>query len=164
MKLRELEENDAPLMLEWMHDLAVVRYLQSNFTAKTIDDCKDFIEAAKGSGQNLHLAIADENNVYMGTVSLKHITNDTAEFGIAVRTIAMGKGFSTYAMEKIIKYGFEKLNLRFIFWCVSQDNTRALRFYDKNGYERINMKRTKIEGYTKEQIDKYIWYEVRRQI
>ena len=42
----------------------------------------------------------------MGTVSLKHIKNNTAEFAIAIRKIAMGYGFASYAMNEIIQYGF----------------------------------------------------------
>lgn len=43
MKLRKLEEKDAKLMLEWMHDKSVVEFMGANFEAKTIDDCKKFI-------------------------------------------------------------------------------------------------------------------------
>lgn len=35
--------------------------------------------------KNLHLAIVDENDEYMGTVSLKNIEEDKAEFAITVR-------------------------------------------------------------------------------
>ena len=37
--LRGLEEKDAPLMLEWMHDETVTHDLQNNFAEKNIDDC-----------------------------------------------------------------------------------------------------------------------------
>ena len=43
MRLRKLEEKDAPLMLEWMHDPDVVENLNKNFAAMTMDDCKRFI-------------------------------------------------------------------------------------------------------------------------
>ena len=139
MKLRKLELKDAPLMLEWMHDESVVAKLAANFAAKTMDDCRNFIAASQNDGEDLHLAIVDEDDTYMGTVSLKHIdrTAGTAEFAITVRAAAMGKGFSHFGMDSILKMGIEELGLSAIYWCVSPKNQRAVRFYDKHGYPRI---------------------------
>ena len=138
MKLRKLELQDAPLMLEWMHDESVVAKLAANFAAKTIDDCRNFIAASQQDKENLHLAITDENDTYMGTVSLKHIDRGTgtAEFAITVRAGAMGKGFAHFGMESILKMGIQEMGLAAIYWCVSPKNERAVRFYDKNNYLR----------------------------
>lgn len=163
MKLRRLELKDAPLMLEWMHDKSVVEDLRTNFLNKTIEDCEEFITNSWNDKENWNAAIADVNDVYMGTVSLKHIKEKSAEFGITVRTCAMGKGYSTWAMKEAIKKAFVEQGLEEIYWCVSPENKRAVRFYDKNGYKRINQYLLKdISGYTKEQIEQYIWYLVNR--
>ena len=135
MKLRKLEEKDAPLMLEWMHDPGVVSHLSSNFAEKTLDDCLGFISAAREEGNGIHLAIADETDTYMGTVSLKHPDGKTAEFAITVRACAMGKGYAAWGMEEILRRGLA-MGLEAIYWCVSPENRRAVRFYDKNGYRR----------------------------
>ena len=74
MYLRKLKKNDAILMLEWMHDSSVVESLQTDFTSKTIEDCEKFIEDSLLDAHNLHFAIADEFDVYQGTVSLKNIS------------------------------------------------------------------------------------------
>ena len=149
-------------MLEWMHDPAVVENLQTNFREKTIEDCLRFIDAAQDTGQNLHLAIADDDGTYMGTVSLKHITGEQAEFAVTVRAAAMGRGFSRFAMASILRIGREELGLRRIYWCVSPENRRAVRFYDKNGYAQTEPEKLTITGYTPEQIRSYIWYSVNR--
>ena len=70
MKLRKLCHRDAPLMLEWMHDPDCVENLQANFASKTLEDCERFVAYAQEPGEDLHLAIVDENDTYMGTVSL----------------------------------------------------------------------------------------------
>lgn len=93
MRLRDLEQRDATRMLAWMHDQSVVEKLQTNFAVKTLDDCREFIKNSK-SDNNIHLAIVDDNDLYMGTVSLKHITDKKAEFAITVCKAAMGKGYS----------------------------------------------------------------------
>ena len=164
MKLRELQPRDAQPMLEWMHDPFVVEKLQTNFAAKTIEDCYSFIANSKDAN-NIHLAITDDNDEYMGTVSLKHITADTAEFAITICKYAMGKGYSIWAMNEILKMGFEKYGVRDIYWCVATDNLRALRFYDKNQFQRVEADKIRIAGgYTKEQIDSYVWYQVSKQM
>ena len=146
MKLRKLEIKDAPLMLEWMHDPDVVQNMQTDFTDKTLSDCETFIRTSQTDNKNLHLAVVDDDNTYMGTVSLKNIENGAAEFAIAVRKGAMGRGFSKYAMSEIIRTGFEKLKLKSVYWCVSPENKRAVKFYDKNGYTRIDLSKLNISG------------------
>ena len=160
MNLRKLELNDVPLMLEWMHDPDVVKNMQADFAHKTLNDCENFIKASQIDSKNLHLAVVDDDNTYMGTVSLKNIKNGVAEFAITVRKSAMGRGFSKYAMSEIIRIGFEELNLKSIYWCVSPENTRAVKFYDKNRYNRIDFHKLNIsKEYTLGQIQHYIWYQ-----
>ena len=159
MKLRNLELKDAPLMLEWMHDKSVVEDLRRNFLSKTIEDCENFIKNSWDDKNNWNVAITDEEDTYMGTISLKNIKEDSAEFGITIRACAMGKGYSIWAMKEILNIGFQEKNLKKIYWCVSPDNKRAVRFYDKNGFRRVDAKvLDMIEGYTQEQIDAYVWY------
>ncbi len=137
MKLRNLKKKDASLMLEWMHDSTVVENMQADFTRKTIQDCEAFIDASRHDKENIHLAIVDDSDEYMGTVSLKHVTCSEAEFAIALRKSAMGRGYSKYGMEEIIRHGLDDLGLTSVYWCVSPENKRAVRFYDKNGYRRV---------------------------
>ena len=166
MKLRDLEYKDAPFMLEWMHDKSVTCKLQTNFAEKTLEDCKAFIESANNKINNLHMAIVDVMDKYMGTVSLKNITKVCAEFAITIRKEAMGKGYSQYGMKEIIRIGFDDMELENIYWCVAPDNNRAIHFYDKNGYHKmtrngfwqfLDMYMCGV-GYTIQQTNSYIWY------
>ena len=157
--MRKLKMKDAPLMLEWMHDPSTVRDLRGDFLSKTIKDCEDFIESAQDTKENLHLAIADNKDEYMGTVSLKHISDSDAEFAIVMRNYAMGKGFSQYGMQTIFEIGFHDYHLREIYWCVSPENQRALRFYDKQGFKRSSSPAAG-KYYTENEIRDLIWYSV----
>ena len=171
MRLRNLKEKDAPLMLEWMHDELVVKDLRTDFASKTIQDCLSFIECSKDSSNNLHMAIVDDYDRYLGTCSLKHINHDvhTAELGITVRAVAMGQGISADAMRQIIEYGEKELEIKTVYWCVDPNNLRALRFYDKNGYERIDIMSNQMIyreakwGYSAEDIQRYVWYLINQR-
>ena len=135
MKLRKLELKDAPLMLEWMHDSNVTEKLRGSFASKTLQDAWDFIRLSwEDKDHNLHLAIVSDEDEYMGTVSLKNIENGSAEFAIAVRSEAMTKGYSWIGTEEILKKAFDELGLDSVYWCVSRENTRAVRFYDKHNF------------------------------
>ncbi len=161
MKLRKLKMDDAPFMLEWMHDESIVCDLNRDFSAMTITDCQNFIQNSEDTKVHMHLAIVDDKDEYQGTVSLKHIEKGTAEFGITIRSCAMGKGFSRLAMQEIFSIAKEKLGLHLVYWCVSPNNKRALRFYDKNGYKRVLVSNLAVPlDYTKEQCDFFIWYAV----
>lgn len=155
MILRKLELEDAPLMLEWMHDESIVEKMNNDFMSMTSTDCKRFIKRSWDDANNVHLAI-DECGEYLGTVSLKNIENERAEFAIAERKKTMGTGVAAEAMREIIRIGFEDMGLNEIYWYVNTDNTRALRFYDKNGYERIMKPQYVVDESDKE----YVWYRI----
>ena len=117
------------------------------------------------------LAAVDDTDIYMGTVSLKNIDNGSSEFAITMRKEAMGKGYAAEAMKQIIDKGFNELGLEYIYWYVNPANKRAVRFYDKNGYQRVTldelsktMKTSKSAlenkggGYRPEEAEGYIWY------
>ena len=134
MYLRKLQLSDAPLMLAWMHDQNVTEHLRADFTSKTIEDAEHFItESQKEFDDNqsdvrgdIHLAIATDEDEYMGTVSLRNIANGSAEFAITVRAEAMGRGYSWFGMESILEKAFNEYGLESVYWCVSRDNARAL--------------------------------------
>jgi diamine N-acetyltransferase len=151
-------------MLEWMHDPDVVYWLSANFASKTIEDCYAFIEYSTNSSCDLHMAIVDDDDNYMGTVSLRDMDSDdkAAEFAITIRKSAMGKGYSKYGMKEILRIGLEEQKLDAIYWCVSEKNERAVRFYDKNGYERVKEVPQRFYARYDEMTKKdLIWYMVK---
>ncbi len=161
MRLRNLELKDATLMLEWMHDENVVGKLKGNFIEKTLADAESFIIASLNKEENIHLAIVSDEDEYMGTVSLKNVDgkSKSAEFGIAVRKSAMGRGYSWYGMNEIIRLAFEKYGLESVYWCVSRENERAVRFYDKhNFHEALDIPGTILKRY--EELSNLKWYSV----
>lgn len=159
MRLRNLELKDAPFMLEWMHDESVVEKLRGRFAAKTIEDCESFIKAAENKEKSIHLAIVSDEDEYMGTVSLKSVKDGSAEFGIAVRKSAMGRGYSWFGMEEIIRLAFEEYSLESVYWCVSRSNERAVRFYDKhNFHEAVDISEEILKRY--EGVPDLKWYSV----
>ena len=161
MRLRKLELKDAPFMIEWMHDKNVTNYLRANFASKQIYDAEAFIKSSWEMDNNVHMAITSDEDEYMGTVSLKNIKNNTAEFAIAIRTVAMGCGYAWFGIKAILEKAFSELNLENVYWCVSKDNIRALRFYDKHKFnEMLDIPEALLKEYESEKNLK--WYSVSR--
>lgn len=161
MYLRNLKLKDAPLMLEWMHDENVVEKLREDFKSKTIFDCENFIKSSQKNEKDINLAISSDEDKYMGTVSLKNIDgNDlSAEFAIVIRKDSMRKGYAWFGMKEILRKAFEEYKLESVYWCVSRENSRAIRFYDKhNFHEAIDIPDKIFERY--KGIDNLKWYSV----
>ncbi len=136
MKLRELELKDVPLMLEWMKDPDISRVFTFNPESMTEESVQSFIHKAKTDEKNRHYAIADENDVYLGTVSLKNINTlaKNAEYAISIRKTAHGKGVAQFATNEILKIAFTKLELERVYLDVLVENERANKFYVKYGF------------------------------
>lgn len=159
MHLRRLELKDAPLMLEWMHDKSVTENLKTDFSSKKKVDVEKFIKSSWSDKGNLNLAVVSEEDEYMGTVSLKHIENGSAEFAITVRDKAMSHGYSWAGMKSILEKAFNELGLECVYWCVSRKNARAVRFYDKhNFHEAIDIPQRILDRYN--DMDDLKWYSV----
>lgn len=159
MYLRKLELKDAPLMLAWMHDKRVTEKLRTNFASKTLEDAENFIRWSWEDKDNVNLAIASDEDEYMGTVSLKHIENGTAEFAVTVRYEAMSRGYSWFGMESIIDKAFNEYGIESVYWCVSRDNARAVRFYDKHNFsEIVDLPQKVLDRY--KDVENLKWYSI----
>ena len=108
MKIRKLEKKDTLNMFNWMHDIETVKYFNIDFSKKTIEDCEKFIENSF-TDTNINFAIVDDNDNYLGTITLKNIDkqNKNAEYAIVVDSKYHGKGVSNFATKEILKYAYE---------------------------------------------------------
>lgn len=161
MRIRKLDSKDSYKMLSWMHDNNITKYMATDFSSKTIEDVKGFILQAEDESKNIHRAIVNDEDEYIGTVSLKHIdTNEmSAEFAIVVSAEGLGRGYAWYGMKEIIQYGFKTMDLNCIYWCVSEANQRAISFYEKHGFHQsLDIPENVLQRY--KDIDDLKWFSV----
>ena len=142
IELRELKDQDAPLMLEWMHDPEIQKGFKKKMLEASLVDALSFIRESKiaseiQTGLNMHFAIADKaNDRYLGTVSLKNIDveNGTAEYAIVTRKEVHGTETASLATEMILKKAFLEMGLRRVYLSVYSNNLPAIRLYEKCGF------------------------------
>ncbi len=157
--LRRLEEKDAPFMLEWMHDKLINCNFKRPFGEMTIERVKVFINNSFDE-KNRHFAIVDVNDEYLGTVSLKNISqeNGNAEYAIVTRKKVQGTGVARQATQEILQYAFEELGLHKIYLNVLSENVRARKFYEKCGFVQEEICEDSIrlnDGY-----ESLVWYGI----
>lgn len=156
MILRLLKEKDAAGMLEWMHDPKVNQFFRFDADNMTLEKAKEFIKQSSVDAErrrSFNFAITEDNDEYLGTISLKDIDWEagTAEYAISVRTIAQNRGIATKATNEILRYAFEELNLNRVFLNVLSDNDKAIHLYEKCGfvYEGMFQNHINIRGVNK---------------
>ena len=135
--LRKLEEKDAQYMLEWMHDEDINQFFRFDAANMTYEEVLKYIVNANAREDELHYAIVDEEDEYLGTISLKNIdlVNRKAEYAVSTRKKAHGTGVAMEATYEIFKIAFEELGLNKVYLNVLSVNKRANKFYEKVGFE-----------------------------
>lgn len=165
INLRELKVEDAPLMLEWMHDKDIQNGFKKNMLSATLEDAKNFCNNASipeiiTEGSSIHFAIENDKGEYLGTISLKNISidNHSAEYAIALRKKVQGHGIAMKATGLLLKKAFSDYKLHRVYLNVFSNNKTAIKLYERCGFT--------YEGEFREHIrvgDKYMnwkWYGI----
>ena len=137
MKLRNLLNKDVDNILEWMKDEDIVQFFRFETSEINENVVLNFISEAHSNKNSYHFAIVNEYDEYMGTVSLKNIDNyhKNAEYSISLRKKAMGKGYSYFAGNEMLKFAFEKLNLERVYLNVLSKNIKSIIYCEKLGFK-----------------------------
>ena len=164
--IRKLEMRDLPYMYEWMQEEAVTANLQADFASFTREMVSDFIKKAMEQNEksdNIHYAVTDEQDEYMGTISLKNISrkDKNAEYAIVTRSKAHGKGYAAEATKDILNLGFNEYGLEKIYLYVITKNIAANKFYKKCGFkeEGVFRKHLLIHG----SLEDIRWYSMLKE-
>ena len=155
--LRPLMQKDGPRMVEMMHDAVTTQYLQIGGPSYTLETALGFIAIAADEAENLHRAVVDGEDVYQGSVSLKHIDREKkeAEYAISMHPQAQGKGAAKVGSAGILELAWS-LGLKRVYLNVLAENERANRFYQKMGFRYTHDSIMNFHGE-----DKCLrWYEV----
>lgn len=141
IRLRPLTKKDAPLMLEWMHDADISRIFAKDMRSITLEQAEAFCVSAADPDiskkeTNIHYAIVDDQDQYLGTISLKNIsiTNKNAELGLVTRKKVHGKNIANQALGLLLRKAFSDFGLHKVYLCVRPDNIQAIKFYKKYGF------------------------------
>lgn len=137
--LRKITEADTDNIVRWRNSTDVKRnlYSQNELTSEQhLNYFHNVVE--RGKCVQYIIVVEDQNGVNdVGTTFIKNIdySNNNGEFGIFIgERNARGKGYAKYAINEILKVGFEKLKLNRIYLSVMSDNVAAIQSYKHSGF------------------------------
>ena len=136
LKLRPFEIEDIDQILPHFNDEEVRRYLAVIFPVNKLVE-RNFIESLYKDDKNILLGM-EVNGTLIGSIGLHRIdwVNRSTELGIVIfRKEYWNKGYGTKAIDLMLKYAFEYLNMNRVSLKVYEYNERAIHVYEKCGFK-----------------------------
>jgi RimJ/RimL family protein N-acetyltransferase len=88
--------------------------------------------------RRVYYAVDDEKSVLIGRISLREIRGrESARLGIGFGTQYVGQGYGSEALCLFLNYYFSKLGFQRMVLDVAAMNERAVRCYERCGFERV---------------------------
>ncbi|MEH2024833.1 MAG: GNAT family protein [Nostoc sp.] len=137
--LREISKKDLKIINAWRNDHDIINLLGCNFLyiSEEVDE-NWYQNYLNNRDKNVRLSIIEsDNNNLIGNVYLTNIQsiNRSAEFSIVISNKNYwSRGIGEAVCREIIKHAFIDLNLNRIYLYVLEQNTRAIRMYEKVGF------------------------------
>lgn len=122
--------------LSWLNDPEVYRYLESGGNY-TMSQLIDYVVDAEKKDIYFWAISLKENKKHIGNIKIDPIQtrHQTGEYAIMMGDQAeWAKGYAQEASLKIIDFAFSTLQLRKITLGVVQNNTSAVKLYEKLGF------------------------------
>jgi len=149
LQLRAVEPSDIDLLYEWENDPSIwkVSNTLSPYSRFQIEEYVMNVQNDIYASRQLRLMIVGHS----GEISGKHIGaidlfdfdpfNLRAGIGILVREEYRRNGFAAEALELLIRYAFDTLNLRQLYSNITPINTSSISLFEKYGFERCGIKK-----------------------
>lgn len=139
--LREISENDLPLINKWRNDVKLISLLGTPFRHINLEtDFEWFQNYLKNRDTQVRCAIIDEKTDHiLGIASLTGINhiNKNCEFHIMIGDNKnRNKGVGTIATQKMVEHAFRNLNMHKIWLTVLEHNISAIKVYEKIGFKK----------------------------
>lgn len=145
LRLRKPEISDARDVLVFRGDPIVQKY--DDPVIHTIREAQAFINelldefrTQKGISWVMELK---EQEIVIGCFGLHHWDpyHRRAEAGYGIAHACWGQGFASEALQAMLRYGFERMNLNRIYARTIADNHESVRLLERNGFRREGTQR-----------------------
>ncbi|GAA5345117.1 UDP-4-amino-4,6-dideoxy-N-acetyl-beta-L-altrosamine N-acetyltransferase [Planifilum fimeticola] len=149
IRLRKMTTEDAAIYHKWRNDPDVMRTTAPLLDVYRMEETEEFVQQViLGSpSSKCYFMIEKQSEKPIGVISLINIDykNRNAECIIDIgEKAAWGKGYGTEAMKLLLDYGFLEMNLHRISLRVFSFNSRAIKLYEKLGFQQEGRSREAI--------------------
>ncbi|MFX0106210.1 MAG: GNAT family N-acetyltransferase [Candidatus Hodarchaeota archaeon] len=147
VKLTPIKREDIDSFLKWFNDPELTQYLTIYLPMTRMEE-EEWIENLKNRKDTIHFSIVipneDGQEKLIGNCGIHKIDwkNRVGELGIAIGDKEyQNKGYGTEALELLVEYGFNTVNLNRIELYTYGFNIRAIKSYKKVGFIEEGRKR-----------------------
>lgn len=143
LTLRQLAINDEQEIFTLRSDSEINKYLDRQI-ANTLDDARNFINKVNeniNKGHSLYWAITfSDKNILIGTICLFSFSdeNNKCEIGYELLTNFQGQGIMKEAVEKVIDYAFNTIEVQKIEAFFHSDNHSSIKLLKKFSFRNSN--------------------------
>ena len=136
LTLRQLVINDEQEIFTLRSDSEINKYLDRQIS-NTIDDARNFINKVNeniNKSDSLYWAITlSDKNILIGTICLFGFSDENykCEIGYELLTNFQGQGIMKEAVDKVIDYAFNTINVKKIEALLHRDNQSSIRLLEK---------------------------------
>lgn len=143
VRLRPLEEGDAPRFQQWFNDEETLRWLSTVGYQRSLSaeerSIRDHHENDWEHGVALVIEATDRGDepLPIGNIVLRNLSAESrhAEVGISIGADEdRGRGYGADALRTICRFGFDELDLHRIELATLAYNVRAVRSYEQVGF------------------------------
>jgi RimJ/RimL family protein N-acetyltransferase len=139
--LRKMTSEDTALYHQWRNDIEVMRSTSPLLDVYNIKETEEFVtNVILGShSSRSYIIVEKKSEKPIGITSLINLDykNRNAECIIDIGDKeAWGKGYGAEALKLLLDFGFLEMNLHRISLSVFSFNSRAVKLYEKLGFQR----------------------------
>ena len=129
--LREIEEEDLNLIVKWRNNPEIIRGFFSYLPLSKVKQRKWYEKYLNDDTQQTFIIELKKEKTPIGTVGLTNIDykNQKAELGILIDRSYQNKGLGKEALNLLIKFAFDEMNIRKIKALVFKENEPAIKLY-----------------------------------
>lgn len=135
--LRAVERDDLLRYVEWINDPEIIQHLLI-YLPMSLDDETDWYERQRQDPTTQNFAIVlNDGERHIGSIGLMQINrkDQNAELGIMIGDkTAWGQGYGQEAIEQLLIFAFNQMNLHRIYLRVDADHASAIRCYERCGF------------------------------
>lgn len=143
IRLRARELDDVERVHRWLNNPAMTRFIEVRYP-RSVSQAREYAEEAPPAAfAAARFAIETREGKHIGNCVLRsHAPEDrAASAGIILDELYWGGGYGTDAMRVLCRFGFGMMNLHRIELEVFEDNPRAVRCYEKVGFQHEGRRR-----------------------
>ena len=137
---------DVETFVKWLNDFEVTDYTGRSSALMDLDAEKEYL-ATKKNNVMPFVIVKLENDEMIGTIGFDKIdyTNKVATLGIMIgEKENREKGYGTEAINLLLDYGFNYLNLNSVNLDVMEFNERGIACYKKCGFKEMGRRRKNV--------------------